>query len=292
MLFSGEIAALTTAFCWALATVYFRQLGHAFSPLTLNLWKGILSIVCLSFVLIGFSPSLPELKYVYWLLISGVIGIGIGDTAFFAALNRLGERNTLLVAETLAPIFTALLAIIWINEWLTPIQWLAIAVVLLGVDIVLRCKKSRSPSQPISLTGLSLAAIAALCQASGAVIGRFVLTRSDIDPATASLIRLIGGIAVVIFVLLVTRKSWLPKKPADANVWRLLVLATFIGTFLALILQMYAFSQTQAAIVQSLFATCIIFSLLIAKLQGQPVTPKAVIGSFIAIAGVSLIFIY
>ena len=41
---------------------------------------------------------------------------GIGDTAFFAALNRMGERSTLLVAETLAPIFTALLAVVWISE--------------------------------------------------------------------------------------------------------------------------------------------------------------------------------
>lgn len=34
------------------------------------------------------------------LLISGIIGIGLGDTAYFAALNHLGARRTLLL-ETL-----------------------------------------------------------------------------------------------------------------------------------------------------------------------------------------------
>lgn len=291
MPFIGEIAALATAFCWALSIVYFKRLGGAFTPLMLNLWKGLISIVGLVIFMIFAAPEWPASEYIYWLLLSGIIGIGIGDTAFFAGLNRLGERNTLLIAETLAPIFTALLAIAWLSEWLTAFQWLAIAVILFGVDMVLRCNSPKDEQPRPMLSGLSFAAIAALCQATGAVIGRDVLISSDIDPVSASLIRLLGGLFIIILVLSITRKPWLPAKSTNSSVWKLLILATFIGTFMALILQMFAFSKTKAAIVQSLFASSIIFSLAIAKLQGQNVSPKAVAGSLIAIIGVSLIFV-
>ena len=291
MQYIGEIAALATAFCWALSIVYFKRLGGSFSPLALNLWKGLISIVGLTLIVAFSEVSIPALTPILWLLLSGVIGIGIGDTAFFAGLNRLGERNALLVAETLAPIFTALLAIVWISEWLTPLQWLAIGVILFGVDIVLRCKNASDSQVKPSFSGLSFAAIAALCQAAGAVIGRDVLTTTDIDPITASLIRLVGGLSIIVIVLVVTRRTWLPTQPSGAKTWWLLFIATFTGTFIAMTLQMFAFSKAQAAIVQSLFAGSIIFSLIIARLQGQFISNKAVIGSLIAITGIALIFV-
>lgn len=290
MPYLGESAALATALVWAISVVYFRQLGGVFSPLSLNFWKGIISIVGLLLIYLLTNQQSPTLNQSGWLLLSGVIGIGIGDTAFFAALNRMGERSTLLVAETLAPIFTALLAIVWISEWLTAYQWLAIGVILFGVDWVLRQKKEKV-AQPLSISGLSFAAIAALSQAVGAVIGRDVLVHSSIDSVTASLIRLVGGLVFILPVLTLSRARWFPKRSAGGKVWKLLFVATFLGTFVAMILQMYSFAHAEAAIVQSLFASCIIFSLGIARMQGQPVSAKALTGSLIASLGVALIFV-
>jgi drug/metabolite transporter (DMT)-like permease len=289
--YSGEIAALVTALCWAIAVVLFRKLGGLFTPLTLNLWKGGISLLGLAIALLFIPFSLPNPTDIIWLLASGLIGIGIGDTAFFAALNRMGERLTLLVAETLAPVFTALLALAWIVELLSAVQWLAIGIILLGVDIVLGSRKSRKTNSDFSFGSLAYAALAAFCQAAGAVIGRDVLTNSEINPVVASTIRLVGGVTLITVMLVFTKQAWMPKKAMNKRQWGSLLLATFIGTFLAMVLQTYSFAHTEAAIAQSLFASSIIFSLLIARIQGVQISTHALVGSLISVIGVALIFL-
>ncbi len=304
MLYIGEIAALATALCWALSTVLFRHLGGVFSPLNLNLWKGIISIVALFTSLFFISNKIPQTSDLLWLLLSGVIGIGIGDTAFFAALNRMGERSALLVTETLAPVFTAILAVFWISEILNAYQWLAIAIILLGVDLVLGARKRRNKHLHVSISALGYAAIAALCQAVGAVIGRDILIHSDVDSIMASLVRLVGGVFLVVVLISLSKLSyslknangsakqtWLPKQKISPKMWRYLFAATFVGTLLAMVLQMFSFAHTEAAIVQSLFASSIVFSLIIARIQGQEITRNAIVGSLIATVGVGLIFL-
>ncbi|WP_196138700.1 DMT family transporter [Aliikangiella sp. G2MR2-5] len=299
MSYNGEVAALATALCWAVSVIYFRKLGGAFNPLSLNLWKGVLSIGGLTLLLVFNATRLPQISTILWLLLSGFIGIGIGDTAFFSALNRMGERATLLLAETLAPVFTALLAMFWINEWLSVVQWLAIAIILFGVDIVVRAKKGRKRAIDFNPGGLGFAALAALCQAVGAVIGRDMLVSESVDVISASLIRLSGGLIFILPVLCFSRQRWLPQVQTQGSsqaqtqtqIWRWLLLATFIGTFIAMTLQMYAFANAQAAIVQSLFASSVIISLILGKLQGQATSTKAWLGSGIAVLGVFLVFL-
>ena len=113
----GVFAALGTALCWAIAARLFSGTGNAFSPLTMNFWKGLISIALLAIVLAFVQPSLFSTSTILWLLISGFIGIGIGDTCFFKALQSIGDSQAVLVAETLAPLFTALFAMAFIGEW-------------------------------------------------------------------------------------------------------------------------------------------------------------------------------
>ena len=236
-------------------------------------------------------PIVADQKDVLWLFLSGAIGIGIGDSAFFAALNRMCERTTLVLTETLSPIFTALLAIIWLSEWLSAFQWLAMGIILVGVDLVIRSRKGKKRTMDISWSGLNFAALSAICQAIGAVIGRDILTHSNIPVTTASLYRLAGGFILVIILLMITRQKWLPKEPKNLRVWKFLIIATTIGTFLAMILQTLAFKHAPAAIVQILFASSILFSLLFALMRGQTISKISFLGSMIAMLGVGIIFI-
>ncbi len=288
----GEIAAILTAVCWSVSIIIFRYLGNSFTPMNLTFWKGLIAISGLLITLIFTGlPVTTETKDVLWLLLSGAIGIGIGDSAFFSALNRMSESTTLLLTETLAPIMTALLAMIWLSEWLTVSQWVAIAVILFGVDIVIRSRSKKRNSSSVTLSGFNFAALAALCQAVGAVVGRDVLVSSQMDAVTASLIRLVGGVATVAIFLAVSNEAWLPKHRTQPKLWKMLFVATIFGSFLAMIFQTYSFANAPAAIVQSLFASSIIFSLLIAFFMGQKVTGRAFIGSGIALIGVALIML-
>lgn len=285
----GEIAALSTALCWAIAARMFRILGHNFSPLALNLWKGLAAIGILLIITQFFVPSIPiSNSAMYWLLLSGVIGIGLGDTFFFQALNKIGDSQSILVAETLAPIFTALLAMAWISEWLNWQQWLGIALVLFSVDMIIKIQK-RSGQDIFVLSGYVYAGLAALCQAVGAVLSRDILTSTGIDAFNASQIRLLGGLAIIVLLMLITKQKWLPTTDNAKKTWLFFAGATIIGTFAALYLQMVAFTYTKAAIVQTLFATSVILSLGVAKILGEKVSGKTTIWSIIALVGVGIL---
>ena len=116
-MFQGEIAALSAAGLWAFATLMFGRLGKQLSPLVLNLIKGSMAI---GFIVLTLAmrqqllASLP-LGSVILLLISGVVGIGLGDTAYFATVNALGARQALLL-EMLAPPMAALMSWVFLQE--------------------------------------------------------------------------------------------------------------------------------------------------------------------------------
>ena len=101
----------------------------------LNLWKGLvaLAVITPALWLAGHAPLEMPSQLTALLLLSGALGIGLGDTAFFNALNRLGERNTVLVAETTAPLLALLGAGLWLGEWPGPLKLLGMAAVLGGV---------------------------------------------------------------------------------------------------------------------------------------------------------------
>lgn len=296
----GIIAALTTALCWALAARLYRQLSVSFTALSLNFWKGLLSLMVLVPLGFFYGGKAVAVEHILWLLLSGAIGIGLGDTCFFLALTKIGDRLSLLVAETLAPILTALLAIAWLQEWLTAQQWLAIAIILFAVDAVLRLqptnykaslasKKPKNLKALTELSGISFAALAALCQALGAVISRDVLVNSQIDPLSASSWRLLGGMALIIILMLCKRSRWLPQATTRLKPWLLLLVATLIGTTASLYLQMVAFSHTKAAVVQTLLATSVILSLLLAKITKEPIPSGSWRWTVLALAGVGLL---
>ena len=285
----GEIAALSTALCWAIAARMFQVLGRSFSPLALNFWKGLAAALVLLVVTQLFYPDFSlNHTQIFWLLLSGAIGIGLGDTCFFQALNKIGDSQAILIAETLAPIITALFAMAWIAEWLTWQQWLGIAVVILSVDMIIKLQKKRQVEH-FEATGYVYAAGAAVCQAFGAVISRDILTSTDIDPANASGIRLVGGMAIIVVLMLIKKDRWFPDTSKLKNTWLIFAGATIIGTFAALFLQMLAFTHTKAAVVQTLFATSVVLSLLVAKVLGEKVSGRMTLWSLLALAGVAFL---
>ncbi|MDC8829824.1 DMT family transporter [Alteromonas sp. chi3] len=285
----GEIAALSAALCWAVSARLFQVLGKAFSPLALNFWKGCVSIGILLVMTQVMLPAAPLSLTVWaWLLFSGAIGIGLGDTFFFQALNKIGDAQTILIAETFAPVFTALLALAWIGEWLSWQQWLGVALVILSVDVIVKIQK-RTALTLFAPSGYVYAALAALCQAVGAVISRDMFTSYQLDAFNASLIRLLGGIGIITVLMLLTKQQWLPKTENKIKTWRLLALAVIIGTAMALTLQMLAFSHTKAAIVQTLLAASVVFSLGVAWALGEKVNSKTTLWSALALTGVGIL---
>ena len=284
----GVFAALGTALCWAIAARLFRGTGNAFSPLTMNFWKGLISIGILAAVLVFVQPVSLSTSAIVWLLISGFIGIGIGDTCFFKALQSIGDSQAVLVAETLAPLFTALFAMAFIGEWITWQQWVGVAVVLLSVDMVIKARK-RSTTHVFATSGYLYGVAAALCQAIGAVVSRDILSTGDIDAASAAFLRLVGGMVFVVPFIAITKTRYMPVMENGKRIWPTFVLATLLGTTAAIYLQMFAFAYAKAAVVQTLIATSALMSLGVAWALGEKATKATFMWSAVALVGVAIL---
>ena len=143
----GEISALVAAFLWAMASVIYRKVGVRIPPLTVNAVKGVLSVALLCITMVVLRTGIPGMEenvgWNQWLVLlgSGAIGIGLGDTAFFAALNRMGERRTVLAVETLAPPIAVVLGGIMLREFLSPMACGGILTTLAGVAWVMADRK-------------------------------------------------------------------------------------------------------------------------------------------------------
>jgi drug/metabolite transporter (DMT)-like permease len=291
--FKGEFAALGAAFLWAASSSVYALLGQRIPPLQLNLIKGLIAIALIFLTLIIGSQKLPEFNLlpVSLLLLSGAIGIGLGDTAYFSALNHLGARRTLLL-ETLAPPMTAVLALIVLGERLNAVAWCGILLTIVGVAWVITERtvslvvNSNNPMQ-----GIVWAILAAIAQAGGAVLSRFALIESDISPLWSTLLRLIGGCAIVLFLLLSPRL----RQGVEGVQWTgrligIIVLTAFGSTYLGIWLQQTSLKFAPAGIAQTLTATSPLFVLPIAFWLGDKISFRAVLGVFVAVVGIGILF--
>jgi drug/metabolite transporter (DMT)-like permease len=292
----GEIAALTAAFLWALSSVVYTFLGQKIPPLQLNIFKGIVAIflILLTLIIQNIKFAVIEPFPFILLALSGLVGIGLGDTAYFLALNNLGARKT-LVLETLSPPLGALLAFMVIGETITPLAWCGILVTLLGVIWVIS-EQTVENSAIKTRYGIIWAILAALAQAVGAVLSRFALLDSLISPLESSLIRIIAGIAIALWLTQIPVVSVQPSlittiKTFSRRTLGIIFLAAFGSTYLGIWLQQTSLKYAPTGIAQTLLATSPLFVIPLALIMGEKVTFKSFFGVIIAIAGISLLFI-
>ena len=181
-----KLLALTAALFWAVSSILFKKLGKDHSPDRDELCsRGRLRIVLFfvtSLVLKEKTASL-SLEAVLMLAISGALGIGYGDTVYFEALNILGARRTLLIT-ILAPVFTAILAWIFLHENLALIGWLGIVVTMAGIAwVITEQKNGDAENKKLLWRGVFYGFLAALTQAIGAVMSRWALTETTVSAA-------------------------------------------------------------------------------------------------------------
>jgi drug/metabolite transporter (DMT)-like permease len=294
--FQGELAALGAALIWAVSSLIYVSLGKHMLPLVLNVTKTGIAIVLILLTL-GIQGNVPAigLEAAALLLLSGIIGIGIGDTAFFAALNQLGARRVLLI-QALAPPLTAILAAFFLQEQLSLSACLGIVLTVAGVSWVI---VERTPDTDdtdramvtIIPRGVVWALAAALAQAGGAVLSRTALVTTEISPLESTLLRLLGGMVVLVGLLCLRRSRWQGFQPLRSGQFLAIVIATsFAGTYLGIWLQQVSLKYTQAGIAQSLSATSPLFVIPFAMWAGERISLRAILGALVALAGVWLLF--
>lgn len=301
--FIGEIAALAAASLWAAASVGYGRLGQRVPPLTLNLFKGAIAIFLIIITLVlqalisqdftFLAPKIPPAT-LGLILLSGLVGIGFGDTAYFYAINHLGARKTLLI-ETIASPLSALLALVFLQEKLSNFAWIGIFLTLFGVVWVISERNPelgrQHPQQ--NWVGIGWGLLAATCQAAGAVLSRSAFIGGEINALWSTLLRLLGGLVIVAILLKIKPEAKLEKIGiilANRKLVAALVIIAFGSTYLGIWLQQISLKFAPAGIAQTLLGTSPLFVLPLVVILGERVSFRAYLGVMVAIAGITLLF--
>jgi len=288
----GETAALVAAFCWAIASVGWGRAGRQVAPLELNFIKGAVGVVLLvvTLALQGGLFAPVEWRAVWLLGLSGAVGIGLGDTAYFEAINSLGARRALLLAM-LAPPLAGIVAWVSLGERLAPMAWTGMALTILGVAWVIteRIPGSGKPASHL-LRGVWMGVLAAMAQVFGAVLTRAAFAQTAVTPLFSALLRMSAAVMTVFVWITLSRpkKKWTVHRSRD--VWGLVLAATFIGTYVGISLQQFAFKYTSTGVAQTLLSTSPLFILPIVVFVGEKVSPRAVAGVVVALIGIAMLF--
>ena len=293
--FRGEVAALAGACLWAISATVYIVIGAKIPPLLLNLAKGLIAIafIFLTFILTKHEFSPVNIMAIMGLVISGLIGIGIGDTAYFRALNSLGARKTLLL-ETLAPPITAILAFIFIGEKLNTTIWMGIIITITGIAWVISERNPQNIEQSEKTkVGIRWAFLGVISQAIGAVIARYTLSNTEISALESALIRLVGGTIIILILMASQQKPILSVVKTNWSIKLVIILTVtaFASTYLGIWLQQTAFKFAPAGVAHTLLATSPLFVLPIVTALGEKISYRSIMGAIIALVGVSLLFI-
>lgn len=289
----GETLALATAFVWAVAVVLFRVSGRKIHPIGLNLFKNVLALLLmiLTMAVLG-RPFLPAvaLETVGLLLLSGFLGIAVSDTLFFHSLNRLGASTVAIIDCFYSP-FVIGMSFVLIGERLTGWQLVGAALVVSAVLTVSKEKRQEHTDGKNLLIGIVLGILAMFFVALGIVMVKPVL--GTVSLFWATLVRLVGGTVGVGLAVpfLRDRRKILRPLLVKAN-WKAMVPASFLGSYLSLILWMGGMKYTQASVAAVLNQLNTIFIVIIAaiflkeRLTGWKIAAvvMAFIGAYLASA--------
>lgn len=283
----GQAAALGSAASWALGNVLFGRLGRAVSPLGMNLFKGLVGLVGLGLALavLGLEPQTG--RDLALLGLSGLVGIALGDTLFFASLVRLGPLPVVLLG-TLGPVLTVLGSVALLGERPEAAAWAGSGLVLGGVLLVL-WPEAGAGAWRASAAGVLYGLGASLCMTAGILLGK--LGVAEVGALQGTFVRLGWAVAGLLLWGGATREigSWLaPFREGRVLLLGLVAAAVVVlGGFWLSLLALKNLPASQATVLNS---TEPLFLLpLGALVLGQRVRPREVLGAAAAVGGIALL---
>jgi len=290
--------ALGAAFFYAWSVTCARRSSAYHGPDLANLGRLVVAIVVVG-LFVALSGRHPFCAGWGWLILGGVLGLGIGDIALFHALPRIGVGLTMLLTQCLAAPFALILEYEALGHSPSGAQMVAALVILIGVAVALGAPVEGDPAE--RRTGVWLGVLSALGQACGAVSTPMTVHACEAagqtipDGFAQAFVRLLGGVPIVLlFLLWASRKDGLlakvrrPYASASAPWWMLM--NGISGPALGVACYQWALTRHPAALVLSVVALTPLIGLVMQwAVEGQRPSWRLWLGGAIGIAGVILL---
>lgn len=240
---------------------------------------------------------------VSWFILSGIIGMGLGDLGVYGALPLLGARLTVLLTQCLAAPLAAIGEWLWLDTRLTPTQILWGVVILAGVAVAIMPSRADPPKVRVRPLGFALGFLAACGQGFGALVSRKGINVADAAGEaahtaafgiTVAYWRILAGLAfVLVWFGLLRVLGRLPPVPATGGrevsrkkVFGWMVANGLAGPVLGVGCYQWALATTPSGIVLPIAATAPLIAIPLAYwIEGDRPSRRAIIGGVLAVAG-------
>jgi drug/metabolite transporter (DMT)-like permease len=287
----GELLALLTALIWAAAVILLKRSGESVPPFALNLFRVTVSSVLLlptAFLAGQASVTSASLSDILLLVASGAIGVAISDTLFHASLNRIGAGISAIIDCLYSPL-TVLLAFLALNERLSTLQLVGLALVLGGVFAAARHEPPHGVAPRQVAVGVVWGVLAMVALAVGIVIAKPVLDRSTL--LWAATVRQVGCLAVMLPVALLSRRrAQILGALRPSSVWLHSLPGAVLGSYLGLICWIGGLKYTKVGVAAILNQSSTIYILILAAIfLKEPLTRRKLLASLVALAGIILV---
>jgi drug/metabolite transporter (DMT)-like permease len=298
------LAALLTTLLFAISAICGYRTARQIGGVEANFWRACLATLFLALWANIFGTGFEGAAFSVFVL-SGLAGIGLGDSGYFQALPRLGSRRTVLLTQCLTAPFAITIEWLWLGTALNVTELFFIFVILAGVAVALAPKEHLKVTPHQMFVGISGTVVAAFGGALGAVLSRKAYAVAHAagehpDPGTTGYQRVIGGAIALGLLLLAVKWRSAPAHGGvfessslrvSHNKWRRLwpwvVANSLAGQTLGVSCMQWALENTSAGIVTAVIATTPILLLPMTRLiDGERIGVRSALGALVAVAGV------
>ncbi len=292
-MYLGELSALLTAFLWSGTSLAFSAAAEKIGSLQLNINRMIFAAVflILTIVIMGYKFDLTVTQYKN-LVISGVIGLVIGDTFLFKSYRIIGARISMLLMA-LSPAMSALLAFVFLDEKISFLGIIGILITTSGIALVILDRKSGSKYK-ITVMGIIYGLLGAMGQAGGLIFAKFAFEEGHITGSIATFIRVSSAAVIFLPVLMLIRKY---KNPfslfnKERSALGITLIGTILGPYLGITFSLIAIENTKVGIAATLMSTMPIIMLpMIRFIYKEKLFWRSITGAILAVAGIAMIFL-
>ncbi|MDO6707906.1 DMT family transporter [Photobacterium sp. 1_MG-2023] len=289
-----EWLALAAAALWAVSSLISVTPSRHLGAFAYSRWR----MACVTLMLTAMAAFNGGWSTVSWdfalvMVLSGLIGIFIGDTALFACFNRVGPRRGGLLFSCHA-VFSALLGIWLFDESLFGWKLVGALLVFTGVVTAILFGQKSQKHQIEAITGslgvaVMLGLTAALCQSLGAIIAKPAM-QTTLDPVAASAMRMAAAFSAHSVLRLSGAQIAKPRQPINGRILGMVALNGFLAMAVGMTLILFALQHGDVGMVALLSATTPIMILPLLWLYTRHRPPAAAwLGAILAVIGTGLI---
>jgi len=296
----GELAALGAAICWTISAILYKEALLKTKPISAN----IVRLVCTSIILVaclaiigkfGVLMNLPACAVVL-ACVSGIIGLGFGDTLYMMSLKLIGVARAVPIT-CVYPLFNLLWAVFLVGEPITLSVVLGAVTIVFGIWLLRQETDvgTAETEKKILVKGVAYAlATAVMWSVSITMIDMAVTLpeTSSLDHALAINTIRVAAIAVSLLVSAPIIDRGFGFLKMQRKTLAALIFGGIVALGLGWFFLTYSFINTLESRAVPISSTTPLFSTLsgIVFLH-EKVTARNAVGSIMIVVGIFLIFV-